>query len=219
MRFEIAQLDYMKSKLRSSGFSFIELLVVISIILVISGMVLAAIGRAKRSAYMADSMNNLRQCYTALAVYVEDRGWADLPGKDKAIAILNSGITFDKSDSWRRSASEPSPYPAMVGSYGYINSDVCFNGKWGSCVPIVSIGGVQTFPVLVSLFYNDTKIPPGSYVSELTTVPMPTRVLTLWNDGHAVFEPVLPFRHAAKEYECFLWNLLFAELALSGKKG
>jgi prepilin-type N-terminal cleavage/methylation domain-containing protein len=64
----------MKPRLHK-GFTIIELLVVISIIALLVGLLLPAIGKARDSARINVSKNNLRQIGTALKTYASD--WAD----------------------------------------------------------------------------------------------------------------------------------------------
>jgi prepilin-type N-terminal cleavage/methylation domain-containing protein len=60
---------------RTTGFTIIELLVVVSIIALLVGMLLPAIGKARDSARVNASKNNLRQLGVAHKTYAAD--WAD----------------------------------------------------------------------------------------------------------------------------------------------
>ena len=64
----------MKKQARS-GFTIIELLVVVSIIALLIGILLPALGRARDSALQSTSLSNLRQISAGLAAYAGD--WAD----------------------------------------------------------------------------------------------------------------------------------------------
>ena len=57
---------------RNRGFTLIELLVVISIIALLIGILLPAIGKARNSALVAISMNNLRNFGAAHATYASE---------------------------------------------------------------------------------------------------------------------------------------------------
>jgi prepilin-type N-terminal cleavage/methylation domain-containing protein len=57
---------------RARGFTLIELLVVISIIAILAGFALPVFTSAQKRGRLADSLNNARQCGTALKMYASD---------------------------------------------------------------------------------------------------------------------------------------------------
>src|SRR5690606_3953005 len=63
------------SRARQAGFTIVELLVVISIIALLVGILLPAIGRARDSALQTQSAASLRNMSSANAAYASD--WAD----------------------------------------------------------------------------------------------------------------------------------------------
>ena len=65
----------MKSRSRAEGFTLIEILVVVSIIGILLGVMLPALGRARDTALQSVSLSNLRQISAGLAAYAGD--WND----------------------------------------------------------------------------------------------------------------------------------------------
>ena len=61
-----------------AGFTLMELLVVIAIIAMLAAMVLPALASARRKAYVAGCVSNLRELGVALNIYVEEQGFYPL---------------------------------------------------------------------------------------------------------------------------------------------
>lgn len=89
---------------RTNGFSIIELLVVVSIIVLLIGIILPAIGSARNAAYINRSQSNLRQLAAAHASYAaahNDQQWSNIPhGLAQYGDDLNSAMTEYNSRHW-----------------------------------------------------------------------------------------------------------------------
>lgn len=83
---------------QKDGFTLIELLVVISIIALLVGILLPALGAARRSAQSAVCLGNLRSAGQAMATYTADnRDW--LAGPNTSGANIGTGGTYKESST------------------------------------------------------------------------------------------------------------------------
>src|SRR5687767_12233270 len=80
---------------RRRGFTLVELLVVIAIIAILAAILMPVFAEARRSAYRATCLSNLRQVGAGLMLYVQDH--------DGRYPIANQsglGMPFQQPHSW-----------------------------------------------------------------------------------------------------------------------
>jgi prepilin-type N-terminal cleavage/methylation domain-containing protein/prepilin-type processing-associated H-X9-DG protein len=98
----------MRTKHRKSGFTLVELLVVIGIIAVLIGVLLPALNAARQQAQTIQCLSNMRQLGTAFDMYVIDNnGW--MPSSDTCGPNVPSQFWYGAS-----SASQTPLWPAGV---------------------------------------------------------------------------------------------------------
>lgn len=115
----------MTQRVRRSGFTIIELLVVVSIIALLIGILLPAIGKARDQAKQTASLTNLRNLGTAHASYASE--W-----NDRQFTLINDNIaTFGNVPSQALAAYNGNPgvvgagavHPGPNLGWGYLNGN------------------------------------------------------------------------------------------------
>ncbi len=109
---------------RASGFTIIELLVVVSIIALLVGILLPAIGKARDQAKQTQSLTNLRQLGTGHASYGAD--W-----NDRQFTMVNDNIgqygnnvgAFDTFYQANGGTLESQQHPPSILGWGYLHGE------------------------------------------------------------------------------------------------
>ena len=171
--------------MKRSAFTLIELLTVVAIVAAVAAILFPVLAAAKKSGKRAATISNLRQCASALLLYVSDSGDdRDLPPIDRARTVLSTMPTCDLADTWRSSCGESFGDP-LIGSYGYIRGLRLFQGNDG----LQRLRNGNNPIIMVSIFYADPVPPPfhGENPSpELCpgdTCRMPTGIVGVRMDG------------------------------------
>jgi prepilin-type N-terminal cleavage/methylation domain-containing protein len=98
-----------------SGFTLIELLVVVAIIALLIAILLPSLGKAKENARLSVCGSNLRQIYTALAIYAEINN-----------QVIPVGYTFGDEQAnyymWKK--TDPTTSPILLGALVSVNNNI-----------------------------------------------------------------------------------------------
>ena len=116
------------SSFRRSGFTLVELLVVIAVIAILCALLLPAVQRAKQSAQAARCVSNLRQLGLAGQMYWDDHNGLAFRYRN---AATNGGVVY--WFGWLENGAEGSRR---------------FDRRLGALHPYLQAGGVETCPAL-----------------------------------------------------------------------
>jgi prepilin-type N-terminal cleavage/methylation domain-containing protein len=128
-------------RIPSKGFTIIELLVVVSIIALLIGILLPAIGKAREQAKLTQSQANMRNLAAAHATYSSEWNDRQITFCDDNLARYGSSETQAYGNY---AAQNGQDHPPMIlgwndtGLWGYWMDH---SGNWGMCQPIVFPGG------------------------------------------------------------------------------
>jgi prepilin-type N-terminal cleavage/methylation domain-containing protein len=114
---------------RKKGFTLVELLVVMAVIVILAGLILPALGRAREQGRRTSCMNNLKQIGLAIAMYRidnEDQFPDDGSGGNTSLNLLYEGTAANANNYIDNlkvfkcpSTNNPVPANPAAGDYVY----------------------------------------------------------------------------------------------------
>lgn len=137
--------NILRLKGKSNGFTLVELLVVISVIAILAGMLLPALGKARQKAQQIQCLSNMRQCGQIIHMYANDFNGYVWVQTDSG---LNWGTIFSQAGYLPKDLKKENPYAVfhcpnsgdprnysynrpLVYTYGY-NLDFAYQGAAAS---------------------------------------------------------------------------------------
>ena len=169
-----------QSKGVALGFTLVEILVVVAILAILSGLIFPTFASAKRQAKITVAHSNLRQQFLVLEIYAGDNESTypdfDVVKQDKKMQLPCSPLDTWDTNCWGRSAP-------MLGSFGYI-------------VPMKELFTHELFPsgttmpILCDAFSSDYRlgkfdgfIPDINKCASNWTCEVPEKVWFAFTDG------------------------------------
>lgn len=140
----------------SRAFTIIELLVVVSIIALLVGILVPAIGKAREGAKLTQSQNNLSQLGKAANIYSAEYNEKQVSFIDDNLASY--GVGSGATDQF--AIQTGIEHPGLILGYGHAAAAI---GIWGYWIPPNPVGFPGNWAVLVPITYdpNPTAVTGG----------------------------------------------------------
>lgn len=194
---------------RERGFSFVELLAALTVILALAALLLPVFSKAKGRGHEAVRISNLQQCARGVLIYGADYDQM-APSGSSSRPFLETLPVCDKDDYWNKdckSSSDP-----MVGSYGYkgyLPAELLLQN------PIYLAG--ETTPLFGSIWESSHYIAPfqGDHADPIdVTNPshFPDRYRFASSDGSVRLGK---FSQGERSKKWLTWSLLFYQAKIS----
>jgi type IV pilus assembly protein PilA len=115
---------------KNSGFSLLELLIVVAIILIIATIAIPSLLRSRQAAQESSAVSNIRTINTAEVTYLSSNGgnYGSIPELitagllDNRFATSVSGYTFSVTASGSDYTANATPTSTNAGRYGYFST-------------------------------------------------------------------------------------------------
>ena len=194
------------------GFSLVELLVVVGIVLLLVGLLFPVAALVKKSSHRSTCLSNLHQCTTALLLYADPYdGLQSMPVYSVANRILARAPTCDAEDSFRTSCAVQTQAP-LIGSYAYVRGVEGYDTQKGWTDRMTSNNAPY---LLACTFYGTAKVKPFNGIDTDPCVVdsscwMPSVLLRSLPDGSVQARSVInPSKHGSGTFPLFSWEAVF----------
>jgi prepilin-type N-terminal cleavage/methylation domain-containing protein len=200
---------------RRSGFTLVEIVIVITIIAILAAVTYPVFARARDEAHLTRTVSNMRQLGISLLIYFDENG--DLPVGDTARNFGSKAITCDTRDHWRQNCDTMPTRGPMIGSFGYVRLVPAFERKEDWDKALAREGDAEAI-LLNSIFYGSRRVepfqgsyPPRSCLGINPTCAMPDRFPKFLFSGGASarFKRTLVTTPHQVSYRIFNWPVSF----------
>jgi len=133
---------------RLNAVTLVEILIVVVIIMILTGILFPMFGRAKRASYGTVSLNNLRQTWMATSLYMDNYSDSVPPRLQSLLQIVPAESACSPLDDWHHPCKvddrDQWQSELMIGSFGYYPEVASafggtFEGQWADQVKDCSV--------------------------------------------------------------------------------